>query len=411
MVVAPKRIAEFSWSDEVKNWEHLYNLKIIPIKGNAQQRAKALKEDALIYTISRDNISWLYEALKREKKLKYFDMLVLDELSSFKNNQTARFRYCKLLRENVKRCVGLTGTLIPNGYKDVFAQSYLLDRGFSFGRYKTPFLERYFIPTKRKGVVIYDWKLKQGAEKEIQEKLKGFCISMQKEDYLNLKEAIYIKSPIELSPSEMKLYKDYERDAVLSLDSEELTSTSASSLSNALSQMAGGALYLADEEGKEQRAYKEIHRAKLDYLSELVEASDSSVLIAYQFKHEKERILHELKSYKPLELKTSDDLDKWNSGEHKVLIGHPASIGHGLNLQKGGSVIVWYSLPWSLELYEQFNARLHRQGQKRSVKIYHLIAKGTIDERVYTTLKSKASTQTAMMQALKEIIKTNKTKN
>lgn len=405
LVIAPKRVAESSWSNEIKQWKHLKDMKMSLIVGTQKQRAEALRRKALVYVISRDNLGWLRDELTTMKKQDYFDMLVLDELSSFKNSSTERFKACKFLRAKAKRCVGLTGTLMPNGYKDLFAQIYLLDGGNALGRFKTKFMEQYFVPTARNGATIYDWKLRQGAEEILQAKLKPFCISMRKEDYLSLAKSIVIDYFVELSPKEYKEYKELERSAVLSIEGAELTTTNAASLSNALCQLAGGAIYTdaSDELINGKRPFIEVHKAKIDALKELVENADSPVLIAYNYKHEKERIIEALKEYKPLEFATAKDVEEWNSGKRAVAIGHPASIGHGLNLQRGGSIIVWYSLTWSLELYQQFNARLDRQGQSRSVRIYHLLTKYTIDEKISKALQGKGEMQNQMMNALKEI--------
>lgn len=402
LIVAPKRVAENTWTQEIKNWEHLQNLTAKVIKGSPRQRYEALDSPDLIHIISRDNLKWLTEVLDKSNRLSHYDMLVLDELSSFKNIRTQRFKACKKLRLRAKRVVGLTGTIIPNGYLDLYPQMFLLDNGERLGKTKTRYVQTYFYPKAQNGHIVYSYGLRAGAEETIKNKIKDICISMTKEDYLTLPPFRIIDERISLTEGEKKIYKQMARDAVAEFAGVELTTSNAATLSNTLMQLAGGAVYCQDATGS--RSYKEIHTAKIEKLTEIVEASDSPILIAYNFKHERDRIWDALKAYNPITLDNSERINEWNEGRHKVAIGHPASIGHGLNIQHGGNVIVWFSLSWSLELYQQFNARLHRQGQTKPVIIYRLITEGTIDERVAEMLNVKGETQDRLMDGLKVYI-------
>lgn len=402
LIVAPKRVAENTWTSELKRWTHLQHLTAKVITGTPKQRWEAVQSPALIHIISRDNLKWLVDTLRRYNQLNKYDMLVLDELSSFKNSNSQRFKACKHLRANAKRTVGLTGTIIPNGYLDLYTQMYLIDGGKRLGRTKTEYISTYFYPKAQNGHIVFSYGMRKGAEETIKNKIKDICISMTKTDYLDLPPCRVVDREVHLSKKEMDLYKSLARDAVATFDGIELTAMNMANLSNTLTQLSGGAVYTQGPTG--ERIAKEIHTAKLETLCEIVEASSSPVLIAYNFIHEYERIKEALKAYKPITLDTSKAIDEWNKGLHHVAIGHPASIGHGLNIQHGGNTIVWFSLAWSLELYQQFNARLHRQGQTKPVTIYRLITKGTIDERIAEMLGVKGKTQDGLMQDLKAYI-------
>lgn len=405
LIVAPKRVAENTWTSELKNWKHLQHMTAKVIAGTPKQRWEAVNTPALIHIISRDNLKWLVDTLSKFKQLDKFDMLVLDELSSFKNSNSQRFKACKKLRATAKRTVGLTGTIIPNGYLDLYTQMYLIDGGERLGRTKTQYIQNYFYPKAQNGHIVYSYGLRKGAEALIKNRIKDICISMTKADYLTLPPCRIVDKVVNITPSEMDKYNAFARDAVLSLDGVELTAINMANLSGVLLQLSGGAVYAQNERG--ERCTKVIHSAKVEALAEIVETSDSPVLIAYNFVHEYERIKEALKKYNPIRFDTPNAIDEWNKGLHRVALGHPASIGHGLNIQHGGSVIVWFSLPWSLELYQQFNARLYRQGQSKPVIIYRLITAGTIDERVAFMLEDKGKTQDNLMDDLKAYIGEN----
>lgn len=389
-VVAPKIVAENVWKQEPKKWDHLQDLSFSYILGSPKQREKALKTEADIYVITRDNVAWLVDLLKGNW---IFDTLVLDELSSFKNHQSKRFKKLREIRPYVKRVIGLTGTPIPNGYMDLWSEMYLLDMGKRLGKYITEYRKNYFYALNRWSFIEY--KLMPGADKIIDQKISDICLSMKAKDYLNLKEPQVIDVTVELSPKEMKAYKEMEREAVLSIDEEVITATSAGIVVNKLLQLANGAIYT-----KEQKDYKIIHNRKLEALEELVEQSaGENVIVYYTYQHDKERILQ--KFLEARILKTEKDVEDWNAGKIKMLVAHPASAGHGLNLQVGGSIAIWFGLNWSLELYQQANARLHRQGQKNTVRIYRIIAENTVDNRVLEVLNGKNMRQEELLEQLR----------
>lgn len=389
LVIAPKRVAEDTWTTEYEKWDHLKDLKVIKIMGTPKQREKALTEDGDIYIITRDNVVWLVKLLGKAWD---FDTVVIDELSSFKSNKSQRFKQLRKVRPFIKRILGLTGTPAPNGYEDLWAQIYLLDRGERLGKTITEFRRRYFNTLYRHGYNEYE--LKEGAKEKIDAALKDLCISMKAKDYLNLKEPLYINRAAKLDKKEYKLYKDMERDAVLELEDEDITALSAAAVSNKLLQLANGAIYTDEKE------VIEIHNKKLEVLDELIEeAQGEPVLVFYNFKHDKERILEKFKDARMLD--TEQDIKDWNDKKIKILLAHPASAGHGLNLQQGGNIIVWFGLNWSLELYQQANARLNRQGQKEAVRIYHIITEKTMDGKVLEALKGKDIRQEELLKNLK----------
>jgi len=390
LVVAPKIVAENVWKQEPKKWDHLQDLSFSYILGSPKQREKALKTEADIYVITRDNVAWLVDLLKGNW---IFDTLVLDELSSFKNHQSKRFKKLREIRPYVKRVIGLTGTPIPNGYMDLWSEMYLLDIGKRLGKYITEYRRNYFYALNRWSFIEY--KLMPGADKIIDQKISDICLSMKAKDYLNLKEPQVIDVNVELSSKEMKAYKEMEKEAVLAIDEEVITATSAGIAVNKLLQLANGAIYT-----KDQKDYKIIHNRKLEALEELIEqAAGENVIVYYTYQHDKERILQKFPEARIL--KTEKDVEDWNAGKIKMLVAHPASAGHGLNLQDGGSIAIWFGLNWSLELYQQANARLHRQGQKNTVRIYRIIAENTVDNRVLEVLNGKNMRQEELLEQLR----------
>lgn len=320
---------------------------------------------------------------------------MLDELSSFKNHTSQRFKALKHIRPQLSRVIGLTGTPTPNGLIDLWAQMYLIDQGQRLEPRIGSYRAKYFTEGRRSAQIVFDYKPRPNALQEIEAKLKDITLSMSKDDYLSLPECLYQNIYIDLSPSELKRYNQFKQDRITELQGEELTALSAGTLSGKLQQWANGAIY------NEEHQPIELHSAKLEATLELVEQAQSPVLIAYSFRHDRDRLFDLLKAYQPRELNTPEDINDWNEGRIRVLIGHPASMGHGLNIQKGGNIILWFGLTWSLELYQQFNARLHRQGQSKPVVIYHLISRHTIDERILSTLSDKDATQSSILEAVK----------
>lgn len=391
LVVAPLRVARDTWSAEIEKWEHLKNLRYSVVVGTAQERILALSTPADIYIINRENIQWLVE----ESGLPFdFDMAVIDELSSFKNHQSKRFRAFMKVRPKLKRIVGLTGTPAGNGLMDLFAEFKLLDMGERLGRLIGQYRNAYFQPDKRNGMVIYSYKPLPNAEQQIYDKISDITISMKAADHLKMPELISAEYTVQLSEKEKEKYDRLKKDLILSTEDNEVTAANAASLSNKLSQMANGAVYSDDE------SVIQIHDRKLEALEDIIESMNGKpLLVAYWFKHDLERIK---KRFEIREIKSSEDISDWNSGKIPVALVHPASAGHGLNLQNGGSTLVWFGLTWSLELYQQTNARLWRQGQTAdTVVIQHIITKGTIDEQIMKALKTKDTTQAALITAVK----------
>ncbi|KAJ50710.1 SNF2 family DNA or RNA helicase [Clostridium tetanomorphum] len=395
LVIAPLRVADTTWQDEIEKWEHLKYLKLSKVLGSKKNRIMALYKKADVYTINRENVPWLVDFYKNDWP---FDMVIIDELSSFKSPSAKRFKALKKVRHKIKRIVGLTGTPAPNGLLNIWSQIYLLDGGERLGRTFTGYRNRYFHPQKYiNGVIPADYVINEDAEENIYEKISDICISMKALDYLKMPECIFNKVMVELSEKDMKLYHKLERDLLLPFEDSDVDAKNAAVLSNKLLQMASGAVY--DEFGD----VKLIHDKKLDALEDLIEAANGkSVLVYYGFKHDKDRIKER---FEVEEINTSDDIAKWNEGKIQIAICHPASTGHGLNLQEGGCTIIWFSMTWSLELYQQANARLYRQGQKHTVVIHHIIAKDTVDEKVIQALENKDTSQTALIDAVKARIK------
>jgi len=400
LVIAPKRVAENTWSKETEKWEHLRHLRISKVMGPRNKRVTALDTPADIYVINRENVEWLVEWCQRHCKGWPFPIVVIDELSSFKSAQAKRWKALRRVRGRIRRLIGLTGTPRPNGLEDFWPEIYLLDQGERLGRTLGAFRARYLVPEKMNGHIVYSYRPKDGAEDEVHAKLKDICMSIRKDDVLKLPGQIYEDIELTAPPSLLKQYKQFERDKVLeSLDEAgEIVAGSAAALTNKLLQFANGAIY--DMDGK----VHQIHDIKLDALEELLEeAGGDNVLVLYAYKHDRDRIRERIPCR---ELDTPEDMDAWNRGEIPVALAHPASIGHGLNLQDGGHIIVWYGLTWSLELYQQANERLNRPGQKNVCRVYHLILKGTHDARVIQSLKNKDKGQAAAIEALRlEVMK------
>lgn len=393
LVIAPKRVAEDTWTREHAKWDHLKALRISKVLGSARQRIRALEAEADVYVTGRDNVIWLikyYQHLRRWP----FDMIVIDELSSFKNPQAKRFRALRKVMPLVDRVVGLTGTPSPNGLMDLWAEIYLLDQGERLGNTLGAYREKYFRPGARNGYVVYKWEPFRNAQREIEDKINDICISMSAADYLTMPKRIDNVIPVRLSPEEAEAYKRMERDQLLRIEGDDITALNAAAVMTKLLQIANGSVYTT--EGKTVK----IHEAKLEALAEIVDTTDSPVLVFYSYKHDLSAVRSRIKGARVLE--TEEDIADWNGGKVRVLLAHPASVGYGLNLQDGGHVIVWYGLTWSLELYQQANARLYRQGQEKPVIIHHLIALGTVDEDVMAALRNKNTDQAALLAALKE---------
>ena len=397
LVVAPKKVAESTWTDEVGKWDTLRHLRVSKVMGTERQRIAALNTDADIYVIGRDSFVWL---VKYYKAIMPFDMLVIDELTSFKSNTSQRFKAMRLVRGQFSRIVGLTGTPAPNGYMDLWAEMYCIDGGEALGKFITHYRRDYFnVRTGPQGYIL-SASLKPGAKESIDRLISPMCISMQAKDYLSLPERRDIIRHVHLPESVMKRYRKFEHDMVMEIkDDERITASNAAALLGKLMQFANGAVYT------EEHDYEEMHGEKVEALLEIVEEAKSPVLVFYQYKHDTERIRKAMsKDRKVVEYKSEEDLRAWNEGKIDVLLAHPSSCAYGLNMQYGGHIIVWFGVGYNLELYEQACARLYRQGQKMSVQIYHLICPGTADEKAMAALRTKSSTQEAIMRDLKDII-------
>ncbi len=390
LIIAPLRVARDTWPSEIKKWDHLKGLSYSVAVGTENERKDALMKRATLYIINRENIDWL---VNKSGVPFDFDMVVVDELSSFKSYSAKRFKSLLKVRPTVKRVVGLTGTPSSNGLMDLWAEFRILDLGQRLGRYITHYRNTYFTPDKRNGQIIFSYKLQPGAEEKIYSQISDITISMKSSDYLKMPECVINTVPVYLNEKERAIYSGFRDDMVTSLGAEEIDAVNAAVLSGKLLQMANGAVY--DEKNKAHF----IHDRKLDALEDLIEgANGKPVLIAYWFKHDLDRIQ---KRFPVRQLKSSKDIEEWNEGEIPVAVIHPASAGHGLNLQSGGSTLVWFGLTWSLELYQQTNARLYRQGQKDTVVIHHIITKDTIDEDVMKALTKKEKTQASLIDAVK----------
>lgn len=389
LVIAPKRVAEDTWPKELSKWEHLSGLDATLVMGTQAEREAALRQQTFLYIINRENVSWLVANHPWD-----FDMVVIDELSSFKSNQAQRFKAMKKVRPLVSRIVGLTGTPAPNSLLDLWPEMYLMDMGQRLGRFIGGFRDRFFTPDKRNREIIYSYKPREGAEEAIYGLISDICISMKAVDYLDMPELIMNRVEVSMDSRERKIYDDFQRDMVVSLQGEELDAVNAAALSGKLTQMANGAVY------GENRKVLHIHDRKLDALEDLMEAANGKpLLVAYWYEHDLQRIKARFKNARCID--TTQDIDDWNAGKIPLALIHPASAGHGLNLQDGGCTIVWFGLTWSLELYQQLNARLWRQGQKHTVVIHHIVTKDTHDEDVLRALDNKDTRQSALIDAVR----------
>lgn len=395
LIIAPKKVAEATWTTEAKKWEHLKMLRIVPVLGSVKQRLKALATPADIYVINRENTPWLVEHFKNAWP---FDMVVLDESSSFKNGQSKRFKALRLVRSRIKRIVELTGTPASNGLEDLWAQIYLLDGGARLGTTMGAYRAKYFLPGRRNQTTIFDYKPKEGSFEMIKAAISDICISMKAEDYISLPDVVQNEVPVVLNAKGKKAYEQLERDLLLQVDEEMITAGSAGVLTGKLLQLCNGAIYSEDKKPVV------VHDCKIDAFMELVEQLNGQhALVFYNFQHDRDRLMTALASTKlrvRVYSQAKDEAD-WNAGKIDILLAHPASCGYGLNLQQGGHHAIWFGLVWSLEQYEQANKRLHRQGQSHPVVIHHLVVQGGMDESVMAALKSKGDMQDALMAALK----------
>ena len=395
LVIAPLRVAEDTWSRESEKWDHLRHLRISRVLGSAKQRRAALARSADVYCINRENVEWL---------VKYygmgwpFDLVIVDELSNFRNPSARRFKALRKVRPLVKHLWGLTGTPRPRSLLDLWAQVYLMDQGERLGKTYTEYRNHYFTPGRQNGYVIYEWRPRPGAEEQVYSLISDICISLETQGNVQMPELLETVRPVPLSPAARALYESMERDAILELAEEVIEAGSAAAVNGKLLQIAGGAVY------DEDRVAHELHSDKLDALEDILEeANGEPVLVAYRYQHERDRIMARFPQ--AVQLKDSDTIAAWNRGEIPLLLGHPAGVGHGLNLQDGGHIIVWFGPTYDLELDEQFNDRLYRQGQRFTTSIIYLVAEGTVEQDAMTALRAKADGQNAMMAAIRARVK------
>jgi len=400
LVIAPLRVARDTWPAEIRKWDHLKDLDVSVIVGDAKTRTAAINRPAMVYIINRENTKWLVEYYEKNGRRWDFDCVVIDELSSFKNHQSQRFKWLRKIRPYVKRWIGLTGTPTSNGLMDLWAEIGILDGGERLGRFIGRYREAYFRPgamNPHTGIV-YQYTIRPGAEEQIYRKISDITISMKALDYLKMPEYVSVTHEVQMSPAERDIYDRMKNDLIIPLEDGDIDAVNAASLSNKLLQMSNGAVY------DENQSVRLIHQRKLEMLEDLIEAANGQpVLVAYWFRHDKARIQEYLKSIgcETREIKESKDIQDWNAGKIPVALIHPASAGHGLNIQDGGHILIWFGLTWSLELYMQANARLWRQGQKSTVTIHHIITKGTVDEDVMAALEAKDVTQEKLIAAVK----------
>lgn len=400
LVIAPLRVARDTWPAEVEKWDHLSALDVSVIIGTAKERTAAVNHSAMIYVVNRENVKWLVEHYEKNGLRWDFDCIVIDELSGFKNYQSQRFKYLRKVRPFVKRWIGLTGTPTSNGLMDLWAEIGILDGGERLGRFIGRFRDAYFKAGSMNPStgVVFSYVPRPGAEEQIYEKISDMTISMKALDYLDMPECVYVNHEVELNTQERRLYDQLKKDLIIPLEDGDIDAANAASLSNKLLQMSNGAVY--DENGET----RVIHQRKLEKLEDLIESANGQpVLIAYWFKHDRQRIWEHLTAcgYSPRDIRESKDIQEWNDGKIPVALIHPASAGHGLNIQSGGHILIWFGLTWSLELYQQTNARLWRQGQKETVTIHHIVTKNTVDEDVLSALASKDVTQEKLIAAVK----------
>ena len=395
LVIAPKKVAEATWQAEVRKWDHLQILRVSTVLGAASRRIRALATPADVYIINRENVTWLVDYYRNDWP---FDMVVIDESSSFKNSQAKRFKALKLVRPRIRRIVELTGTPAPNSLMDLWAQIYLLDGGARLGKTITGYRERYFTPDARNQQQVFSYKPKRESESVIHQLIGDICISMKAEDYLQLPDLISVDVPVKLDAAAQKAYDKMERDMLLEVDDEQIDAGSAAVLSNKLLQLCNGAIY------DSAHTVHQIHDCKLAAFLELIEGLQGKpALVFYGFQHDRDRIMKALEGsgLRVRQYSRSEDADDWNAGKIDILLAHPASTAYGLNLQQGGNHVIWFGLTWSLELYQQANKRLHRQGQTEKVIVHNLVVDGGMDVDVMTALEGKADTQDALMQSLK----------
>ena len=400
LVIAPLRVARDTWPAEVEKWDHLSDLDVSIIVGTAKERTAALNHSAMIYVVNRENVKWLVEYYEKNGLRWDFDCVVIDELSSFKNYQSQRFKWLRKVRPFVRRWIGLTGTPTSNGLMDLWAEIGILDGGERLGRFIGRYRDAYFKPGSMNPStgVVFSYIPRPGAEEQLYDRISDMTISMKALDYLDMPECVYVDHKVEMSEPERKLYDQLKKDLIIPLEDGDIDAANAASLSNKLLQMSNGAVY--DENGEA----RPIHSRKLEMLEDLIEAANGQpVLIAYWFKHDRQRIMEHLTvaGYSPRDIRESQDIKDWNAGNIPVALIHPAGAGHGLNIQEGGHILIWFGLTWSLELYQQTNARLWRQGQKQTVTIHHIITANTVDEDVLAALASKDVTQEKLIAAVK----------
>lgn len=400
LVIAPKSVARNTWTGESHKWDHLRDLKISVIMGTPAQRRKAIEAEADIYVVNRDNVKWLVDYCDLELVRWPFDSVVIDESSSFKNPQSRRFKALRRMRWLIHRIVLLTGTPSPNGLMDLWSQIELLDYGKRLGRTLTMYRQEYFRPGRHNGHVVYEWIPRPGAREKITEAISDICLSMQASDYLEMPDLIQAGTTIALSDQEQKAYLEFEKEQLLQVDEAEIEAVTAAALTNKLLQFTGGAVYDSDHD------WHPTGQSKMEALSDILEATEEPVLVFYAYQHEKERILANFGNYQPETFNGEPEiLKKWNNREIRLLLCHPASVAYGLNMQEGGRTIIWYTPTWNLELYQQANARLYRQGQDRPVLLYHIVATGTMDERVMEALSGKGDCQSALLKRIRELRK------
>ena len=415
LIIAPLFVADVTWEDERDKWDHLRPLRISKILGTEKQRIAGLNQNADVYTINRENVKWLFDYFVKKGRAWPFDMIVVDESSSFKSGSSQRFRALRKATAVVDRVVLLTGTPDPNGLMDLWSQTYLLDGGERLGKTLTEYRNRYFTPGRRNGNVIYEWLPREGAKEAIFAKLSDVMISLTAADYLKMPERIDNVVKLRMPPEAKEQYERMEEECILELESGDVVAGNKAAVTNKLLQMANGAVYYEEPEADEdgvvtgwQRKWVQIHEAKLDALEEIVEDYGQPLVVFYSFQHDFERLMSRFAKYDPAVIRSRKDIEAWNRGEVRLLFAHPASVGHGLNLQAGGSMVVWFGLPNNLEWYQQANARLYRQGQKRTVVITHLLMEGTQDVSVMRGLKGKTLNQDELIAAVKARIKSRK---
>ena len=400
LVIAPLRVARDTWPAETRKWDHLNDLDISVIVGDLRKRESAVSKSALIYIINRENVKWLVEYYERNGIRWDFDCVVIDELSSFKNYHSQRFKWLRKMRPFVKRWIGLTGTPSSNGLMDLWAEIGILDGGQRLGRFIGRYRDAYFKPSSMNPNtgVVYSYAPREGAEQQIYDRISDITISMKALDYLEMPECVYVNHEVQMSDQEKKLYDQLKSDLIIPLEDGDIDAANAAALSNKLLQLSNGAVY--DENG----IVRVVHKRKLEMLEDMIEAANGQpVLIAYWFKHDHQRIMEHLTAcgYSPRDIRKSEDIKDWNTGKMAVALIHPASAGHGLNIQEGGHILIWFGLTWSLELYQQTNARLWRQGQRDTVTIHHIVCENTVDEDVLNALSSKNVTQEKLIAAVK----------